>query len=550
MTIPESPQDWQTLASQKRAALTALIPPSWTLSPTLLDSLNPKGSALSIPASSGIFTARELLITTSYDATALLTGLQSRYLSAEEVVTAFCKRAAVAHQCVNCLTEIMFEEAIARAREVDKKREAGEEVGRLAGLPVSLKDSFNITGTKTTIGYVSYASNPPASADSALITLLRREGAIFYCKTNLPQTMMTADSHNNLFGRTLNPNNLSLTAGGSTGGEGALLRMCGSVLGIATDIAGSIRIPALCNGVAGFKPTAGRIPFAGKVPPARLGSPSPIAPVIGPLGRSIRDFELFMKTVIDAEPWDVDPNVLAVPWRKVEPVTRPLRFGLIRGHPKRPLHPPVARTLHTAAMSLKKAGHEMVLLDDRIPDLWECAVLAWKFFLLDPQKTPAKFVQASGEPWVPSITTAKFPELKGWEASLDELFDMNVERAKIVARYHDIVIENRLDAIIMPGNQSTAPPHDTYGVAPYTVLANLLNYPAGILPFLTANRRLDQPFMNQVVEYVPPYNPELFEGMPGAVQILGKPMKDEETIEILKVVESVLKKATEEPVKD
>lgn len=293
--------------------------------------------------------------------------------------------------------------------------------------------------------------------------------------------MMTADSHNNLFGRTLNPNKLSLTAGGSTGGEAALIKLRGSVLGLATDIAGSNRIPALCNGIKSFKPTASRVPFGGGVGPGRFGSPSPILPVIGPGAHSMRDVELFMKTVIESQPWDFDENVLAVPWRSVSAPAASLRFGLVLGHAKRPLHPPAARTLHAACTKLKEAGHSVTLLDDKIPDLWDCGVLCWKYFLLDPKKTPVKFVNASGEPWVPSMTKTVFPELQGWEASLDELWDMNVARAGVLKKWKDIMVSEKLDAVIMPAYQATAVPHDTYGVPIYTSLQNLLNVSVHIL---------------------------------------------------------------------
>lgn len=331
-------------------------------------------------------------------------------------------------------------------------------------------------GTHTTIGYIDYLSHPPASIDSALIKILREEGAIFYCKTNLPQTMMTADSHNNIFGRTLNPHNIGFTAGGSTGGEGALVAMGGSILGLATDIAGSIRIPALCNGLVGFKPTAWRVPMGGKVPPGRLGSPCPIAPVIGPIATNVRDAELMLSAAIPANAWEFDENSLGVPWRRVEPVSRPLRFGLIRGHAKRPLHPPIARALHSAATRLKEHGHETVLLDDLIPDLWDAWLLAVKFFSLDPKNTPNGILKAGSEPMVPSV--AGFPlaeDSASWEPTMDVLFDLNVERFKVVKKFHDIVVEHRLDAVLLPGYQATAVPHDQFGVAIYTALVNLIN---------------------------------------------------------------------------
>jgi Asp-tRNA(Asn)/Glu-tRNA(Gln) amidotransferase A subunit family amidase len=209
-----------------------------------------------------------------------------------------------------------------------------------------------------------------------------------------------------------------------------------------------------------------------------MGSPTAILPVIGPEATSIRDCEMIMQTIMDSQPWDIDETVLNIPWRRIEPIKRPLRFGLIRGHPKRPLHPPVARILHTAATKLKEAGHSIVLLDDQIPDLYECAILAFKYFMLDPQKTPVKHIQASGEPWIPSIPTCTFKELEGWQPSLDELWDMNAERMGVVKRYRELYVENRLDAVIMPGYQATAVPHDTFGVPIYTVLQNLLNVSA------------------------------------------------------------------------
>jgi Asp-tRNA(Asn)/Glu-tRNA(Gln) amidotransferase A subunit family amidase len=316
--------------------------------------------------------------------------------------------------------------------------------------------------------------------------------------------MMTADSHNNIFGRTLNPHRLNLTAGGSTGGEAALLAMKGSVLGVATDVAGSNRIPALCCGINSIKPTASRIPFAGGVPPGRIGSPSPILPVIGPCGRSTRDFALFLKSVIDLQPWTVDENVLNVPWRTIPPFTRPLRFGLIRGIQQRPLHPPIARTLHNTATTLKASGHHIILLDDKIPPLYASALLAWKFFALDPARTPLAHMHASREPPIPSLATCSFAELRDWTPSLDDLWNMNLARARIVKAWKDLFVQEELDALLMPGYQAPAPRHDTYGVPVHTVVPNLVNFPAGVLATGRAEGREDEVFWKEGVGYDPP----------------------------------------------
>lgn len=556
--------DWQELAKSKRESVAAKTPKDWLL-PSELTSQYTETSAidvLDVPRTCGLLTEQELTITENYDATALIHLMSSGQLKSIDVVTAFCKRAAIAQQCVSCLTETMFDEARARARECDTYLEKnGKPIGPLHGLPISLKDSFSVKGTQATIGYVSFILRPPAATNSSVVDILASAGAVFYVKTNLPQTMMTGDSHNWIFGRTLNPHNLSLTAGGSTGGEGALVAMRGSVMGVATDIAGSTRIPALCCGISSIKPTASRIPFAGGVPPGRIGAPSPILPVIGPCGRSIRDYELFLKTVIDTNPWTIDENVLNVPWRLVQPSNKPLRFGLVRGCQERPLHPPIARALHTTATALKAAGHSVTLIEEQIPSLYQSAILAYKFFMLDPSNTPMQHMRASGEPPIPSSAGAVFPELKDWTPSLDELFDMNIQRAGVVKKWHDVVVKEELDAILMPGYQATAPKHDRYGVAVYTVLANLVNWPAGILTCEGARKELDGQFLKQDITYEPPCKsttkapwkkehmadsvkidePDSCEGMPTHVQVMGKPMMDEELLGTMKVVEDVLK---------
>ncbi|OAL01996.1 acetamidase [Phaeosphaeriaceae sp. SRC1lsM3a] len=539
--------DWQELAKSKRESVAARIPKDWLLPENLTAQYTETSniSVLDVPRACGILTEQELAITENYDATALVELMTSKKLKSIDVVTAFCKRAAIAQQCINCLTEIMFDEALARARECDAYLEKeGRPIGPLHGLPISLKDSFNVKGTQATIGYVSFISHPPAAGNSALVDLLANAGAVFYVKTNLPMTMMTADSHNNIFGRTLNPHKLSCTAGGSTGGEGALIAMRGSVLGCATDIAGSNRIPPLCCGVSSIKPTAARIPFAGGVAVGRLGSPSSIPAVIGPSGHSIRDYQLFMSSVLAQPPWTVDENALNVPWRTVQPSTKPLRFGLLRGCPERPLHPPIARALHGTATALKAAGHSITLLDEKVPSLYESAILAFKYFSLDPEKTSFKFIAASGEPPIPSLAGAGFPELKDWEPSLDKLWNMNVERAVILKKWHDVLVNEKLDAVLMCGYQAVAPRHDTYKLPIYTVVPNLLNYPAGILTVGKAAKEADAEFVKEGVKYEPAYDPELSEGMPTHVQVVGKPMMDEELLEIMKVVESVAKKAS------
>ncbi|KAJ4322426.1 hypothetical protein N0V94_002413 [Neodidymelliopsis sp. IMI 364377] len=234
-------QDYKTISAEKKLQRQSRIPKEWLLP----ESYNDLTNVMDVPLTCGILSDVERDITSNFDATALLEKLKDGAWSAEQATVAFCKRAAIAHQLTNCLTEIFFDKAIERARELDRERQLnpGKTLRSLHGLPVSLKDSFQVSGYDTSTGLACFV-NEPAEENSGTAAMLLDLGAVLYCKTNLPQSIMTGDSDNNVFGRTLNPRNTTLTAGGSTGGEGALLALRGSVLGVGTDIGGSIRVPS------------------------------------------------------------------------------------------------------------------------------------------------------------------------------------------------------------------------------------------------------------------------------------------------------------------
>ncbi|KAI7240916.1 amidase family protein, partial [Hortaea werneckii] len=294
----DRPAAWQTRAEDYQRAAIAKIPEAWRLDSQYLNDTGPasKRSVLDLPAKCGILSERELDITETYNIVQLVQQLASGSMSSAEVTTAFCKRAAIAQQLTSCLTETFFETALTRAKECDAYLASHRKpLGPLHGLPISLKDSFNVRNVRSTIGFISFLDHDAATDDAALVKILLSLGAVPYVKTNIPQTLMTGDSHNNIFGRCLNPHKLSLTAGGSSGGEGALLAMRGSPIGVGTDIAGSIRIPAYVNGVYGLKPTSRRIPYAGQESPARAGAETfGVLPAAGPLARSVQDIEYFM----------------------------------------------------------------------------------------------------------------------------------------------------------------------------------------------------------------------------------------------------------------
>ena len=280
---------------------------------------------------------------------------------------------------------MFFEEAIENAKALDKMRleHPDRPLGPFHGLPISLKDSFKLQGKDSTIG-MAYFVDKPAERDSPLVSMIKSLGAIVYCKTNVPQTMMTADSDNNVFGRTLNPNNKTLTAGGSTGGEGSLIRLRGSVLGVGTDIAGSIRIPSAANGIYGFKPSSQIIPYAGQQSPAVPGTVG-ITPSAGPMATSMRSCQYFIKAVVEADPTVFDSSVLNIPWLENSlPRSRPLRIGLITDDNLHTPSPPMRRALQEAAEKLTAAGQTIVPV--RLANVAENMRLTLDLFTLDGSK--------------------------------------------------------------------------------------------------------------------------------------------------------------------
>ena len=487
---------WQEKAAAKRAEADAKIPTEWRLSPYFLENVKTNaGSVLDIPATCGILSEAEIAITEIADATALRDRLAARELSAIDVATAFCKRAAVAQQLTSCLTETMFPQALARAKELDEYlHTTGKPIGPLHGVPVSLKETFNVEGVHSTLGYVSFIDRPPVTENSVLVNILLKAGAVLYVKTNVPQTMMTADSQNNVFGRVLNPHKATLTAGGSSGGEGALIALRGSLIGIGTDIAGSVRIPAICCGTVGFKPSIGRVPYAGQTSGARPGMTG-IAPVAGPLCQSVRDAEMMLQVVFDAPSDDMDDMALGFPW--MEPPTSPETFtiGVLPEDPSTPLHPNIQRTLKHAVDKLAKAGHKVVDLSKQVDFLASGADVSFRFFRIDPDQTQIKHIRNSGEPPIPSLCTTYDLEGKNPEPVLADLFNLNVSKAEITAKFRKIYLDNKLDFLIGPGYQSTAVPHDTYGVPVYTVIANLVDVSIFFSPTPVGSG-----FANQVLE--------------------------------------------------
>lgn len=207
-------------------------------------------------------------------------------------------------------------------------------------------------------------------AESELVREIRNLGAVLFCKTSVPVTLMSGETTNHIIGYTWNPKNRHLSSGGSSGGEGALIALRGSPAGFGTDIGGSVRIPASFNGIFGLRPSAGRIPYEGAA--NSIDGQNTILSVIGPLATSIGGLKLLFKAILSQEPWQYDPLSLPLPWRdhvvdqtkklitKKDGTSSQLTFGILRHDGRVEPQPPVKVAMDFMERILKDSGHQVI----------------------------------------------------------------------------------------------------------------------------------------------------------------------------------------------
>ncbi len=242
-------------------------------------------------------------------ATTLARAIREKQVSSQEVVDAYLKRIEAINPALNSVVQVRAEAARAEARQADEALARGENNGPLHGVPFTIKDTYDVAGMICTCGTKGRAAFVPQQSATA-VARVRAAGAIPLGLTNLPELCLAYESDNLIYGRTNNPYDLARTPGGSSGGEAATIAAGGSPLGLGTDSGGSIRVPAHFCGVAGLKPTWGRVPLTGLFPPP-MGTSARLRHA-GPLARYVEDLALAL------------PIIAGVDWRDAGVVPMPL----------------------------------------------------------------------------------------------------------------------------------------------------------------------------------------------------------------------------------
>lgn len=453
--------------------------------------------------------------------------------------------------------------------------------GPLAGIPISLKDSIVVGGFDTSVGYSSNVGNKAVfSTDGIMVRILKDAGAIPYVKTNLPVTLLSFESTNDVWGRCTNPHNSKYSPGGSTGGEAALLAAGGGRIGIGSDVAGSVRAPAHFSGIYSLRCSTGRWPKMGMCTsmPGQEGIPS----VFSPMTRTLGDLSYFTESMVGMKPWKYDHSVHPIPWRsevsKEYSSKKKLKVGVLRTDGVVDPSPACARALQEVVAALEKDGHECVDIDP--PSPYEALCIASQLLNADGCKTFLSFFR-TGE-WNDSGAKQmsflmKLPRpfkylyyawvkyvrrddiwaglVKDWsEKSAFEQWKLVAKREAFKAKFHAWWEDpsNSFDVLITPPNATPAVPHDGMKEAVsscgYTFLFNLLDYTCGIMPITHVDRTLDAlapsfqiSKLNGVAQGAYKlYDADAMHGLPVAVQVVGQRLEEEKVLAVMERIEGLL----------
>ncbi len=414
---------------------------------------------------------------TSYSATQQARLIRERRVSSRELVAAHLDRIAAINPKINAAVEVLAESAMAAAAAAD----GGEPHGPLHGVPFSVKDSLELAGTVVTAGTLGRKNAPPSPEDATLVERLRRAGAIPIAKTNLPDLLFAFESDNLIFGATRNPYDTERTPGGSSGGEAALLAACGSPLGLGSDCAGSVRLPAAFCGCAAIKPTSGRLPRTGHFPPA--GGWIEALWQIGPMARRVEDLVTAMPLL--AGPDGRDHTLVDVPLENPRAVrVRDLRIAFYTDNGLAAADEEVARVVHAAATALAREGSRVE--EDRPVCLDAAYDIEMKLIGPDGGDGLRGYLRDIGSTSVHPLLTGWLDKLEQYRTGIDgfarywgEWFRYRAEMAAFLARGFDAILCPAYIHPALPLGTSTL--DENFIGFSHTMAYNVAGWPAAVV---------------------------------------------------------------------
>ena len=294
-----------------------------------------------------------------WDATAVATAIRTGKISSREATQSVLARLEAVNPKLNAVTVVLAEQALTTADRADAARRRGEPLGLLHGVPVTIKENVDQEGQATANGVVAF-KDVVARADSPQVASWKRAGAVIVGRTNTPAFSLRWHTDNDLRGRTFNPWHRDRTPGGSSGGAASALAAGIAPLAHGNDLGGSVRYPAYCCGVAGIRPTLGRVAAYNATVTEERPAGMQLMSVQGPLARRVADVRLGLAAMAVRDPRD--------PWWVPAPlegpdVPRPIRVALTVDPARQGVHPEVASAVRAAGAALADAGYAVEELE-------------------------------------------------------------------------------------------------------------------------------------------------------------------------------------------
>jgi amidase len=432
-----------------------------------------------------------------------------REVSSAEVVAACLARIEEVNPRLNAVVRLA-DGAPGEARRADEDLARGTVRGPLHGVPFTIKDSLDTAGVITTAGTIGWRERVP-DRDATVVARLKAAGGILLGKTNTPEFTWSNETDNDVYGRTSNAYDLARTPGGSSGGAAAIVAAGGSPFDIGSDTGDSIRQPAHVCGIAGIKPTSGRVPRTGHWP-SYHGILESLTQ-LGPMARRVEDLELLLPII--AGPDGEDPHVVPVALRDPSRVdVEGLRVVTFTDNGIRTPTPATVAAVEAAAQTLKDAG---ATVEERLPPHMAEAVDAWERLIrADGYAWLQRLITAAGTPGMGSYDTRGWvtlePPLTGDALSaLVERVDAIRSRLLRWVQDVDLIVCPVMPQPAIHHGDSTAPWFDDT----YSDMHNLTGWPAAVV------RGGASP-----------------EGLPIGVQLVAQPWREDVSLAAARVVEA------------
>jgi amidase len=456
------------------------------------------------------------------DATHLVTDLRRRKISACELLEVTIARIEAVDPLINAVVVRDFERATRQAHAADAALANGDR-RPLLGLPITVKEAFNVAGLPTTWGLLG-AGQIPIGEDAVVVSRLKAAGAVIVGKTNIPTMLADWQCANAVYGATNNPHDLAITSGGSSGGGAAAIAAGMVSLEYGSDLAASLRAPASFCGVYAHKPTFGIVPTRGMAPP---GAPAgPLAPgmdlaVVGPLARSAADLELALDVTLGADtPADLACRIALPPARHQR--LSDFRVLVLDQHPNLPTASSIRDAIHRRADLLAMAGCQVLWSSERLPSLADNAVLFVELLLSQFSAESSDEVyadaRAAADACPPGLDALAAAGLRSPALSHRDWVRADRLRMQQAAAWRDLFAE--VDVVLCPAMPTTAFRHDDAAVRAGALTVDGATMPYHAQPLWAALASVTgQPAT------VAPIGVDL-EGMPIGVQLIGPLFED------------------------